>query len=390
MAFQIVWLVKSKQLIEEQFDQRVKMAMGNALTDFNAANQTELNTDAVVSGFSNDSMSCMPRSAFEEGDQEDLENRLQGYMSCYGIDEKYSVEVFEKNCQPDKAVCCAMSTGEDSDGAVLGVSFTGRGDYMYDKMAPMIISSIAIFLLLATVCFYILGALVKQKRITANNIDFFNNTAHELKTPLTNISLALKLMSRKHPGLEDDKYAEVIRSENSRLSDQIERVLFLSQMENGEYVLEKKVLEVGEVLKRVVADMSLAVEEKQGKVRLNLPPGGAQVLGDAYHLANVFRNLIDNALKYCDKTPEIEISVREQQEHIVVSFSDNGIGVSPQDQKHIFEKFQRVNTGNVRQAKGFGIGLSYVKTVIELHKGLVQIKSELHKGSQFQLMIPNA
>ncbi len=211
-----------------------------------------------------------------------------------------------------------------------------------------------------------------------------------MKTPLTNISLALKLLTKKHSAIEGDKYAEIIKAENSRLADQIERVLFLSKMENGEYQMEKETLDLKKLLTDVVEAMSLAVGERNGSIDLDLQGQDYQILGDSYHLSNVFRNLIDNALKYCDKeVPAIRISVSADNSHVKVIVADNGIGISAQDQCHIFEKFQRVNTGNVRQAKGFGIGLSYVKTVIELHKGLVQVKSELNKGSQFQLLIPN-
>ncbi len=136
--------------------------------------------------------------------------------------------------------------------------------------------------------------------------------------------------------------------------------------------------------------MQLIVEEKKGTIQINFPSQDYHVHADYYHLSNVFKNLIDNALKYCERDPKIEITLTDEQDHIKLSFSDNGIGISKHDQNHIFEKFQRVNTGDVREAKGFGIGLSYVKTVIEMHKGLINVQSELNKGSQFELLIPNA
>jgi len=392
MAFQIMWLFKSKRLIEEQFDQKVNMAIGGALTEFNKRHQTTLDPKDLKGCRSDESYMCLPRTHISNTERLELEESLQGYMACYGIDEKYSVEILESSCtKPKSSYSCSIGgPAGDDGGSYLGVSFVGREDYLYDQMSPMILSSVVIFILLASVSFIILGALIKQKRITANNIDFFNNTAHELKTPLTNISLALKLLGKKHPGIEGDKYAEILKAENSRLSEQIERVLFLSKMENGEYTLEKEELDIKEVLQEVVEAMSLAVIEKEGSIELDLAAEDLKISGDRFHLGNVFRNLIDNAIKYCEKEPQIKISVKESNKHVQVTFSDNGIGISPQDQNHIFEKFQRVNTGNVRSTKGFGLGLSYVKTVIELHKGLVQVKSELNKGSQFHLLIPNA
>lgn len=392
ITLQIVWMFKSKDLIDQQFDQKVNLAIGSAVTDFNASHQTQLSSSDIQTCGTVEGTKCLPKPFYSPGEQQAFEKHLEKSMTCYGIEDKYQVEIYEPNCKPAKnEYSCSLGGDEATgSGSTIGVTFVGKEDYFFEQMRPIVISSIAVFLLLAFVCFIILGALVKQKRITANNIDFFNNTAHELKTPLTNITLAFKLLAKKHPELDEDKYAEIIRSENTRLADQIERVLFLSKMENGEYTMEKEILDVEAILREVAEDMTLAVNERKGSIKLKFQGKGHQILGDAYHLANVFRNLIDNAIKYCDKAPEIEISVTENNNHVVVEVSDNGIGVSPKDQRHIFEKFQRVNTGNVRSAKGFGIGLSYVRTVIELHKGLVQVKSELNKGSRFQLLIPNA
>lgn len=403
MAFQISWLLKSKRLIEDQFDQKVNMAIGSALSDFNLSHHTNLQSNGLGECVSEENLTCIPSQGLSTDDRQELESLLQGHMAYYGIDEKYSVSVNESSGGEKSPVASSVISQPKNDGfscslsevkgckqgSVLTVNFTGRDDYLYDQMVPMILSSVLIFLLLASVSFIILWSLIKQKRITANNIDFFNNTAHELKTPLTNISLALKLLTKKHTEIAGDKYTEIIKSENTRLSDQIERVLFLSKMENGEYVMEKKEIDLGSLLHEVVEAMSMAVAERNGTIRLDLHQKGAMILGDYFHLGNVFRNLIDNAIKYCDKDPEITISTTEDNHHVKVIVADNGIGISSQDQSHIFEKFQRVGTGDVYRTKGFGIGLAYVKTVVELHKGLVQVKSELDKGSQFQLLIPN-
>ena len=396
MAFQINWLSTSKKLIEEQFDQKVNMAIGSALTDFNMEHQTKLDIEDVEECVEEDDCRFIElgQKPISEASQNQLEAYLQSYMTCFGIDEKYSVDVFDSTCsvpaQSSNAFSCKVSSPISSKAEFqLGISFQSRDEYLYDKMKFMILSSILIFLLLSTVSFIILRALVKQKRITENNIDFFNNTAHELKTPLTNISLAMTLLGKKHANVKDDRYAQIIRSENSKLSDQIERVLFLSRMENGEYELNIQSINLKELIQEVVDNMQLIAEQKNGLIQLQLPAQEYQVQGDYYHLSNVFKNLIDNALKYCEQDPVINITLTEEQNHVKVSFLDNGIGISKHDQNHIFEKFQRVNTGDVREAKGFGLGLSYVKTVIEMHKGLINVQSEINKGSQFELLIPN-
>jgi len=230
--------------------------------------------------------------------------------------------------------------------------------------------------------------LVKQKRLTENNIDFFNNTAHEFKTPLTNISLALKLLGNKHEFIREEKYAQIIHAENTKLSSQIERVLYLSRMESNEYVLKKEPIDLKELITDVADNFQLMLEEKSGELFFELPAKEITISGDYYHLSNVVNNLIDNAIKYCDEKPHIILTLIEEKNLVKLNIKDNGIGISPQDQDHIFEKFQRVNTGNIRIAKGFGLGLAYVKKVIELHKGSINVQSDLNKGSNFQLLIP--
>lgn len=394
MVFQINWLVTSHHLIEEQFDQKVNMAIGSTLSELNSKTLSPSEViDLQICGDEANKYFTMEQLGMSGKQRDELEETLSAYMSCYGIDEKYKVEIFDSACNASNdAYCCSLGTLKNCKDtkAMLGISFVDKSEYLYDKMLPMILSSILIFLLLASVSFIILWSLVKQKRITENNIDFFNNTAHELKTPLTNISLALKMMSKKHDFVKEDRYAQIISAENSKLADQIDRVLFLSKMENGQFTLKSEEINLKELLLEVIDNFQLIIAEKSGDIFLELPDSDVIVKGDYYHLSNVFKNLIDNAIKYCEGQPIIRIGLEEGPQHVKLNFKDNGIGISPKDQDHIFEKFQRVNTGNIRLAKGFGIGLSYVKTVIELHKGLVNVESDLKKGSQFQLLIPVA
>lgn len=392
VAFQVNWLNTSKILIEEQFDQKVNLAMGSALTEFNAQHKTKLDIEEGQECGDSESYKYIPVNSGEMtmAGQEELEESLSNYMTCYGIDEKYSITIFDKACEaPVSAYCCSISTqkGQNLDYKI-GVSFQAKDEYLFDKMKFMIMSSVLIFILLTAISFFILAALVKQKRITENNIDFFNNTAHELKTPLTNISLALSLMTKKHQDVKESRYAQIINVESKKLKDQIDRVLFLSKMENGDYILQREPINLKILLKAVVSDMAMLVDEKAGRIKLHLPQAAVTISGDYDHLYNVCRNLIDNALKYCDKQPDIIINLKESGHKVILTFQDNGIGICPKDQEHIFEKFQRVNTGNIHEAKGFGIGLSYVKTVVELHKGLINVVSVLNKGSQFELVLP--
>lgn len=397
MAFQLSWINISRNLIEEQFDQKVNLAMGSALSDFNNTYQTSLDLEELQGCDDEDLLKYFPLQSglLSTEAQEDLETNLRDYMGCYGIDEKYRVEIFDESCSASaNTYCCSIGMTskqkeECNTDYMLAVSFLSKKDYLYDKMRPMIISSVLIFFLLATVSFILLWSLVKQKRITENNIDFFNNAAHEFKTPLTNISLALKLLANKHPEVEQEKYASIIKEENSKLSQQIDRVLYLSRLESGEYALQNETINVFKLLEEVADNMKLLTDEYKGRIEILASNKNLEIVGDYFHLKQVFKNLIENALKYCAFKPIVEIRVVDETKHVKVILKDNGIGISPKDQSHIFEKFQRVNTGDLRTVKGFGLGLSYVKTVIELHKGLVHLKSENNKGSEFQILLPN-
>jgi len=389
VAFQFNWLNKSYDLIQEQFDQKVNLAIGSTLSEFNSSHKTSLKLSEGNECSDDETLKCLP-GQFSMKDQLELENNLKANMSCYGISEKYEVAITDAKCNTGKSVyCCSIDPSKtSSNDLVLGVSFETREKYLKDQMSPMIFSSFLIFLLLATVSFLILWALIKQKRITENNIDFFNNTAHELKTPLTNISLALKLLGKKYDGIESDRYAQIIKIENSKLTDQIERVLFLSKMENGDYKMKEEEIDLKEIVEEVVENMSLLINESNGSIDIQTTNPCINIKGDYLHISNVFRNLIDNALKYCENSPKIQISLLEENDLVKVLITDNGIGISAQDKAHIFKKFQRVNTGDIKRVKGFGIGLAYVKKVIELHKGVVSVESEINKGSEFKLLIP--
>ncbi len=224
MVFQIIWLTNSRSLIEEQFDQKVNLAIGSALSDFNANHKTELDVNDVEACGEGELYKYFPveKDFMTAENQIELTESLSSYMTFYGIDEKYSVEIFDNSCQAtEDSYCCSINANKKCKlNYYLGVSFLSKNDYLFDKMKFMILSSILIFLLLASVSFIILRALIRQKRITKNNIDFFNNTAHELKTPLTNISLALNLLGRTHANIKEDKYAQIIKGESTKLSDQ--------------------------------------------------------------------------------------------------------------------------------------------------------------------------
>jgi two-component system phosphate regulon sensor histidine kinase PhoR len=392
IALQINWLKQSRGLIESQFNQKVSLALGSAIAYLNNHHTTDLKLEN--SQFSND----LVYVDGEDGrisifDRKELDRVLGSWLRVYDISLDYDVSIIDERTlmKPEMGYSCPLSpVVKGCNEYKLAVSFPGKESYIHGQMRFQLYSSILILLFISAVFFVINYAYLKQKRISENNIDFFNNTAHEFKTPLTNIILAMSLLKKKNPGVAEERYAKVISKESTKLMGQIKRVLHLSQMESGQYKLKTEPLDLASLIQEVVEDMTVMVEEQNGSIDLDIPKGTHMVEADRYHLGNVFRNLIDNSLKYCSQEPLIKIKLLNEADGIKLKFEDNGIGISRIDQKHIFQKFQRVNTGDIHDRKGFGIGLSYVKAVLELHKGFIHIVSELNKGSRFDLFLPKA
>ena len=382
--------------MEEQFDQKVNLALGSALSQHNNTYSKDLNIELFNTCSTADNCCYFGTDTIyiSKQEQKDLEKALSKSMACFGVDEDYQMALVSdanknKVEKELKGYTCSFTplSGEDAP-VQLCVTFPCKQQYVFDKLKFMLISAVLISLLLATISFIILRALVQQKRLTENNIDFFNNTAHELKTPLTNISLALSLFNRKNDNPRDQKYLDIIKRESSKLGHQVDRVLYLSKMEKGEYILDETDVNLKEVIADAVQYMDMIREEKNGTIELDFPEGDCIVKGDRFHLNNICINLLDNALKYCDNDPIVKITLRQETGIIKMLFTDNGIGISKYDQEHIFKKFQRVNTGDIQNTKGFGIGLSYVRKALELHKGFIKVQSELNNGSQFEISIP--
>ena len=214
---------------------------------------------------------------------------------------------------------------------------------------------------------------------------------HEFKTPLTNIALAGKFIIRDSNLMQHDKikhYAEIILQENDKLRLQVEQVLSMSELERGDMLLMKTDLDFHQLIYEAVKGMNLQIENKNGNLKLNLKADCFVVRGDKKHLINAICNLIDNAIKYSKGKPEIVIQTLNTGHNLVWKISDNGVGIDKEYLNRVFEKFFRVPTGDIHDVKGFGLGLSYVKKIVQLHQGNIEIQSESGIGTTFKITIP--
>lgn len=254
--------------------------------------------------------------------------------------------------------------------------------------------STLVFIGVIVFCFvYVIRAILVQRRMSHLLVDFINNMTHEFKTPISTIFLASETLSQKSVMKDKSrlkKYGKIIQDESSRMRDQVEKILEMAALEEGDFDINKTSVDLHELIREAVDKFTLAVENRKGRISVELKAGSHLVEADAVHIRNVIHNMLDNAMKYTRENPEILISTTEEGDCIKIAVEDNGIGLNPEEKKRVFDKYYRVPTGDVHDVKGFGLGLSYVKLIVEAHEGTVSVKSEPGRGSVFTITLPSS
>lgn len=269
-------------------------------------------------------------------------------------------------------------------------SFESPFQYILPKMMWTLISSV-ILLVLTTLSFlYMLRTILKQKKLSDVKNDFINNMTHELKTPIATVFAAVEALQNFN-ALSDQRktqnYLDISKQELQRLSDLVEKVLHIAAEEKDDFELFREATDLHEIIDNILSNHQL----KAGKplqLRYDNSLSGQTVLVDKVHLGNAINNLVDNAIKYSGEHPQVHILSSREEDQLVIRVKDNGIGIPRHYQENIFDKFFRVPTGNLHNVKGFGLGLSYVKKIVEMHGGTVYVQSEPDKGSEFIITIP--
>lgn len=273
----------------------------------------------------------------------------------------------------------------------LSVSFPNQKNYLLQTMWVMLCVSALVIIILIFAFYYTINTIFKQKKLSVIKNDFISNMTHEFKTPISTISLACEMLNdvsvTKTPE-KQHRYVKMIHDENKRLSVLVESILQTSILDKGEFKLKRSDIDIHDIINQAIQNTQLLIEQRQGIIIKHLQADHCIINADKVHLTNIIFNLIDNALKYSKDQPEIIISTKNTLEGIEISIQDNGIGISKENQKKIFEKFYRVPTGNVHNVKGFGLGLSYVQAVVQKHGGTINVESELGKGSTFIVRMP--
>ena len=335
----------------------------------------------------------------------DLDDYIKSSLLNNGIEMPYHFTVIDKD--GNEVYRCADYEVKGSDDAytqplfqndppskmsIVKIHFPGKRDYIFDSISFMIPSMIFTLVLLITFIFT-LYLIFRQKKLTEMKNDFINNMTHEFKTPISTISLAAQMLKDPAVGKSPQMFQHisgVINDETKRLRFQVEKVLQMSMFDRQKATLKMKEVDVNELITGVINTFALKVERYNGKITSNLDAKDSVVFADEMHLTNVIFNLMDNAVKY--KKPDedllLNVCTWDDSGKLMISIQDNGIGIKKENLKKIFEKFYRVHTGNLHDVKGFGLGLAYVKKIIQDHKGTIRAESELNVGTKFIIALP--
>ena len=396
IAIQIYWVKKAFDLKDQQFRQSTMVALRNVANQISKSYKLAI-IDNPVSQYSSDYYVVNLRVPLQ---QSLLEHLLKEEFKKSNINTDFEYGIYD--CETDKIVFGAhinsdYEVEEVHQSIVLpttdkflnyfGVKFPNQKSYLTSKLDFWIVSSIITMLVMAFFA-YAMFVILKQKRLSGVQRDFINNMTHEFQTPISTIKIATDVLAQSKILEQPErfkKYVQIIKQENNRLKNQVESVLATARIGKGQIELDIKLQELHEIIGEVSDSVKAELEEN---FTLDLNATKTTINADRMHLMNVIRNLVDNAIKYSGKPAKIKVSTRNENNLLIVSILDKGIGIPKDALPKIFNKFYRVPTGNLHNVRGFGLGLNYVKEIINLHKWKIVVDSEIGVGSVFEINIP--
>lgn len=398
---QVYWVRRAFDLRENQFNRDVSTALRNVATQIFTLNNTPSSSNNPVEQVSTNYFIVKINGPVNSSLLEfllinEFEKRNITADFEYGIYDCMEQCMSGGNYVSPKKTKTSFKPQElpalHNDGYYFGVQFPLLRADLLSQMGIWTFSS-AVLLIVIFFFVYTLFAILKQRRLSEIQTDFINNMTHEFKTPISTISLSTEVLKDPQIIHQPDRllnYASIIEAETRRLKQQVDRVLQMARFDAHKITLNKELLDIHDLVREGVRNVSLALEGKEGKINLELRARPSLCSADKLHLTNVIFNLLDNALKYTQVPPQLTIHTFNRNGYIVIEITDNGIGIKPEDQRKIFHRFYRVPTGNVHNVKGFGLGLHYVKIVVESHEGKITLQSQPGKGSTFTISLPAA
>ena len=316
---------------------------------------------------------------------------VNGNYHVAQIGESSNIETQENKSLYNSNYAITLFNTESQSPGSLKLFFANKTGYLWSKVWVSLLSSLLFTGLILFCFFYVVWINFRQKKVSEMKSDFINNMTHEFKTPIATISLATDSITSDKIINDESKikrFASIIKQENKRMLNQVEKVLQMATIDKEEFKLKLSMIDIHDLVNTAAQNMNLKVEHREGNLHTKLEAKQSIIEGDQNHISNIFHNLLDNAEKYSTEKPEITISSKNKKNGIEITVKDNGIGMTKDSLKNIFDKFYRVHTGNRHDVKGFGLGLSYVKALVTAHKGTISVESELNKGSSFKVFFP--
>ena len=326
-----------------------------------------------------------------------VDSIIKSNLENYDIDLAYDFEIVYAGSKqvsglnPEACYSESLDIALQQGGIDLRVRFPEKNKFIVERISTMFISSILLILLLTASFIVTYRMFDKERKLALQTKNFINNMAHEFKTPLASIGFANSRIKNSEEIQLPDKllrYTEIIENEKSKLQEHLSEMLELACLESKSAVMKAENVDVKSLLEETVKNSCISLEEKKGSIQFDCSAIKTIVYGSKRHLLNSFSNIVENACKYSNGNLVLNINCYNEENQLVTEISDNGVGIALKDQKYVFDKYYRVPTGDVHNIKGYGIGLSYVKEVVELHNGTIRLNSKFGKGSTFKVLLP--
>ncbi len=396
LIIQVNWIFETARIKEELFNEKANMVLSRTAETLRSDKEACMNVEV---GCIKDNVEvCLN---LDNNAVHNIDSILRHYMKLYNFHIDYSFELIKPGAAKAKNVWglsgnvykTPLEEAVSKSGLELKLIFPDKKQFIIAEMGTQFIGSVILILIVLILFWRTILSLTKEKKILEHTTDFLNNMTHEFKTPLTNIALAGKMIVKDLNIGREDKikhYSGIILEENEKLRLHVEQMLSMTALERGEIPLQRTELDMHQIIRDSLNSMNIQIENKQGELKLKLNAENVVVFGDNAHFTNAICNLIDNAIKYSKMRPEILIQTFNSGENLIIVVSDKGIGIEKEHQKMVFDKFFRVPTGDVHNVKGFGLGLAYIKKIIELHEGSIELVSAKEEGTTFTITLANA
>jgi two-component system, OmpR family, phosphate regulon sensor histidine kinase PhoR len=414
---QVLWIKQSVKDKEQQFEESIKMVTvtaGNDLVDekgnlspFDNHKGTDLLfplnvfSSSIAHRFTREEIRARIKKAFDKNKIRDVDFEFAVTTTSMIGDELQSKNFYEayQDSLHNRAFVYPLESpgGNMAQGLspqeLLIIVVPHVNNIIWKQMYWMISGAIIFTCVIFAAFFITIRALLNQKKLSEIKSDFINNMTHEFKTPLATISLAVDALKNEKVINDRTKmnyFSGIIKDENKRMNKQVETILQAALLDKQEIQLNENRVHAHELIRAAVNNIHLSIAEKNGKIEVNPQAKNDLIMADEVHFTNIINNLLDNAIKYSRDNLAIKLTTQNFNSHFRIKIEDNGIGMNKETLHRIFEKFYRAHTGNIHNVKGFGLGLSYVKTIVDAHKGKIKAESTLGKGSTFIIDMPVA